>query len=29
MDIRTGDTRDQMLKLIRERRDGFSLQQPF
>ena len=29
MDIRTGDTRDQMLKLIRERRAGFSLQQPF
>lgn len=29
MDIRTGDTRNEMLRLIRERRDGFSLQQPF
>jgi len=29
MDIRTGDTRDEMLRLIRNRRAGFSLEQPF
>lgn len=29
MDIRTGDTRNEMLRLIRNRRAGFSLEQPF
>lgn len=29
MDIRTGDARNEMLRLIRNRRKGFSLEQPF